>query len=575
MLKDDKEITDAKVIEEIPSVQSETAVEPEPEKLSPQASAFQTNGFGGSTSNYQTLFTFSYTGEKNPGEMGVAKRYQINHTMLRARSWQAFLDSDMFQAIIKKFTRWVIGAGLKIQAQPVMEILEAEGISLNEKAFIKMSEARFRLYCDSKTASFSGQMTLHEAASEAYKNAITGGDVLVIMRVENGRLNNELIDGDHIFTPLMGTRDMQSALNRGNKIKRGVELDARGRHIAYFIRNTENKFERVPARDEQGNLVSFLVYGMKYRLDNDRGIPIMSAGLEVIKKLDRYKEAAVGAAEERAKIPYFIEHDLGGTGESPFNAKMGSSVNLNQIPGGADSIQAGQKAADLIAATTAKQAYNLPPGATIKSPESKMEAEYTPFFMTNFQVFCAAAEIPVEVALSKYDSSFSASRAALKEFEHTLKTDRKGFALNFYDRIYRRWILLEDARGKIEAPGLFEAFRDKDEITLEAYTKTRFIGANVPHIDPLKEVKAEREKLGALGKDLPLTTVAQSTEALGEGDYDSNIVVFSEEVKEKEKLMPTPEPIEPEGNGNSDGVIDLIESDGNIVIVAEENKNLR
>jgi len=555
-MKADKKITDAKVIEETISVQSETAVEPEPESqaadhLSPKASVFQTNGFDGSTSNHHHLFTFSYTGEKNPGEMGVAKRYRINHTMLRARSWQAFLDSDMFQAIIKKFTRWVIGGGLKIQAQPVMDILRAEGIDLDEKVFVKMSEARFRLYCDSKTASYNSEMTLHEMAFEAYKNAITGGDVLVIQRVEDGRLTIDLIDGDHVFTPFMGTRDMLSAVNRGHKIKHGVEVDARGRHVAYFIRNIENKFERVPARDDQGNLVSFLVYGLKYRLDNIRGIPIMSAGLEVIKKLDRYKEAAVGAAEERAKIPYFIEHDLGATGENPLLAKVRTSVNLNQIPGGASSVQAGQKAADLIAATTAKQAYNLPPGATIKSPESKMEADYGPFFMTNFQVFCAAAEIPVEVALSKYDSSFSASRAALKEFEHTLKTDRKGFSLNFYDRIYRRWILLEDARGKIDAPGLFEAFRDKDHMTFEAYTKTKFIGANVPHIDPLKEAKAEREKLGALGKDLPLTTADQATEALGEGDFDSNMVVFTQEVEAKEELMPTPEPIEPDVN--SDG----------------------
>jgi len=524
------------------AVQDEDVVPIEAVVPSVQAGVFSTGGFDNSGFNDQHLFTFSYTGEKNPGEMGAIKRYRINYRALRARSWQAFLDSDAAQAVMKKFTSWIIGGGLKIQANPVTGILADNGITVPD-GMIKQIEDRFRLYSDSKTASFDNQMTLHQLAFEAEKNTTVAGDVLAIMRVEKGRLTTQLVDGDHVFTPMIGSKELLVAKNNGNRIKHGVELDKNNRHVAYFVRLSDGTFERVVASDPRGRQQAFLIYGTRYRLDNVRGIPLMSAGLEVIKKLDRYKEAAVGGAEERAKIALFIEHDMGGTGENPFTKNIRSSLNLNKdIPGAnADVSQHGQKAAELIAATTQKQAFNLPPGATIKAPSSDMELGFNEFFMTNFQVFCAAVEIPIEVALSKYDSNFSASRAALKEWEHTIFTKRKDFVIGFYEEIYRRWFLLENQRGDIEAPGLFESFR-RDRMLFEAYTKARFIGANVPHIDPLKEVKAVRAKLGALGKDIPLTTADQATEELSEGDFDSNMIIFSEELKTKETLIPTPEP---------------------------------
>ncbi len=85
----------------------------------------------------------------------------------------------------------------------------------------------------------------------------------------------------------------------------------------------------------------------------------------------------------------------------------------------------------------------------------------------------------------------------------------------------------------------------------ESYEKMRMTGPHFPHIDPLKEVKAEREKLGALGKNIPLTTAELATEALGGGDSDSNIEQFSDEVKTAEsfglveKPKPAPQPPQP------------------------------
>jgi len=91
---------------------------------------------------------------------------------------------------------------------------------------------------------------------------------------------------------------------------------------------------------------------------------------------------------------------------------------------------------------------------------------------------------------------------------------------------------LEVLNKNISAPGYFTAMLAGDQMTMDAYKAGRFIGANVPHIDPLKEVEAERAKLGPLADQLPLTTVEKSTETLGGGDSENNIKKFSKELDE-------------------------------------------
>ena len=86
---------------------------------------------------------------------------------------------------------------------------------------------------------------------------------------------------------------------------------------------------------------------------------------------------------------------------------------------------------------------------------------------------------------------------------------------------------------------------------MEAYSNARFTGPLFPHIDPLKEVKAEREKLGTLAAHIPLTTVEAATEFLMSGDSDSNAYQFAEELKQAKELgLEAVEKMIPENNVN-------------------------
>jgi len=503
------------------------------------------------------LFSVSYDGEKNPGQIGTIKKYYPNYRALRNRGWQAFLDSEVVQALIKKHTKWNVGKGLRLQAKPMEEILASEGASIDRPTWVRNVEQRWKIFGQMKSTSYDNQMTLHGLAKECQKNTLTAGDMLVILRVIDEQLTVQLVDADHIYTPWTGQKEQVAAVERGNTIRDGVELDERDRHVAYYVRTSQTRFERIPAKDDDGMLQAWLVYGSRYRQNSVRGIPIVSAVLETVAKLDRYKEAAVSGAEQRAKLAYFIEHGPESNEENPLTDQIKQSLSLNSTIEGAkdDSYTAGVRTAANITSMTDSLAINMPKGSTINSVSSDMEMSFKEFYMTVLNVVATAVEIPLEVLLSKYDSNFSASRAALKEWEHTLVDARAYFSEQFYKPIYQYWLYIEDLKNKVRSPRLLNAVEAQNETVIEAYSNARWIGSNVPHIDPVKEAKAEREKLGPEGAHVPLTTPSQAAEALGEGDYEEIAEQFIEEIE----LVPKTEPVVPttgEGGGEGEGESD-------------------
>jgi capsid protein len=487
-----------------------------------------------------------YTGEKTPGEMGAAKDYMLEYNQLRIRSWQSFLESEITQTVIGKYCSWVIGTGLYVQSEPEQYVLAQEGISNIDPEFINNVNTRFNLWVSSRHSDAAGMFPINELGFEAYKNAIIGGDVLVINYPTNGNVNQQIIDGAHVMSPDTNSEYWKLAQARGNRIEYGVEIGQNNEHVAYYVRGVNNKFYRVERIGaNSGRLMAYLVYGNRYRLDNVRGLPLISAVLETLRKLDRYKEATVGGEEERQKIAFTIEHGADSTGENPFLAKLEQAKLLGMQEAPETKADAEyEAAATKVATTTNKQAINLPIGAKAVFHESKMTGGFKDFYTTNIQFVCAAVGIPYEVALAMYNSNYSASRAAIKEWEHTLKTNRQKFAAQYYQPFYNLWLEMQILSGKINAPGYIKAFADNNIMAIEAYQSAKWMGENVPHIDPLKEVMAERLKLG--DDFTPLTDYDQASERLASGDFNQNITKVKKQKEHVKKelgdLQPKPTP---------------------------------
>lgn len=493
----------------------------------------------------RVLYTHSFNGEKNFGEIGPIKSYLPDYGALRARSWQAYLESEIAQIAINRFVTWVIGEGLKLQSEPEQKVLAAAGINVDRNKFSEIVEAYYSIYADSRYADHARMSTKNELAREALKNALIGGDVLVVLRMEETGPTIQLIDGFHVRYPYGGNEISAPILKNGNRIEHGIELSPSNEHIAYYVakRGYTNEYERIPARaEESGLLMAFMVYGLRYRLDNHRGLPLLSVVLETIKKLERYKEATVGSAEERQKIAYFIEHGIASSEIDPNIQQLarlhGDDPDKNPVD------DFGNEMAAKITATTNKQAFNLGLDQTIKALESKNELYFKDFYTVNMDIVYACVGIPPNVAMGKYDDNFSASRAAIQDWAHTLKVTRKLFSNAFEKPVYSFWMHMAIFQGAIQAAGFLKAFLQGSWMIIESYLRARFVGTNVPHIDPLKEVEAVRLKLGDTGASLPLTTLEAATEELGGGGSDENMEQYAKELEESKKLgieVPVPE----------------------------------
>jgi capsid protein len=516
---------------------------------------------------YQGDYTYGHSypvinkdwdGEKTLGELGIIVRDIPNYEKLRLRSYHAYATIDTVKIIASKFFNWVIGVGLKLQVEPNRIVLESEGI-FNDKSvyakFQKNVEARFMVYSNSKECDYLKEKNLHELALDAFQGMFLGGDMLVIARFDNNGINLQLLSGEHVCNPGLEGNYYTEAKKNGNFIEHGIEIDKRGAHVAYFVSlkqkdYTIEKFERIPAKGAKtGKRLAWLISGKKICSDHLRGVPAMSQSLEKINKLDRYVEAAVTNAEQGAKIVYSIEHQEFSTGENPLDQALARKRNpgILQTDNGTEDTRnvLANGLANTITQTTGGQTYNMPNGSSLKAFDSKIETNFNDFHSTIFKQISAGVEVPPEVAMQEFNSNYSASRAAINSFGYIILINRQKFANDFYIPFYKLWLEWQILNNKIDAPGYIENIGNF--MVTESYTQCRFTGKNMPHIDPLKEIKAVREMLGIDGAT-PLISREQAVEMLNAGQWDENFMKSLEE----EGVFPAAkvEPLKPIQNAN-------------------------
>lgn len=507
---------------------------------------------------YRDIGTYSYNGEKNVDGVGPMIDYRLDFNGLAIRGWQAMLESDKAQIAIKRLMTWIIGNGLKPQVEPVISVLEDEGIKIDKVKFAKSVEDRWNLFRNSKNASHDGMKNLNELEIEAEKNSSVAGDMLVIIRYKKGHLNVQHIDRMNVQSPYYGSEYFPQALANGNCIIDGVEINDKRQHIAYYVRtyaltsNIDNlfeyKFERIPARDPKTGLTrAFLYYGDQHRINNLRGIPVIASCIEKLKKMEEYSDAALDQAKEASKVSYQQVHELNAEGKSSWSNNTVRGYNKGDTTRSAVSLPVtddGVTTNNTMNVTSIGTAYNNPPGSKIEMLSNENPIYFKDFNETHSNEFFAVMGIPPNVAMGLYNDSYSASRASQMDWLHILLTKREHHKVGYLDYIYAVWLDVKILEGVIQAPGYLLARTRGNDTVLQAYRKLRFIGINPPHIDPLKEVQAARLTLGTSFDHAPLDDMESVVERLGNGNNLENIEQSADELKMVNSLGIKPIPME-------------------------------
>lgn len=531
------------------------------------------------------FFGNAFSGQTISGGMDLPEVTTLDYFTLRERSWSAMAKDELASMIIRRLVLFVSGTGLKLQAEPMFDYLEHYNIKYSEESrrgFVKFIEESYRLQSKSKIMSnTSKEKTLHRLISTAFFNAIVGGDVLVILNVIDGYAKIQLVDGANISDPSFLGNSSESGIDvifngnkttrkipPGNKIKNGVEIDKDGCHVGYYVMQFSEtpSFSNIdiskitpvfiPAYGEEtGRRTAWMLYGNEYRLGETRGMPILGVTLEKAQLLRRYSRAEVMNAEISAKIVGFIQHEESSTGLNPMQPRV---VNRNRngvapvIEQGYSKLS-GDEIAQNFTKMTGGQFVNGGRGQKLVTFDTaRPPANYGEFYDSNAKYICAALDVPWEVALMVFTNNFSASRMAAKLFEGgALAKWRQELNDNMYRPHYNMFFTLVVLQNNLRAPKYFESLMNNNQLIIDAYSNSRFIGKAMPHVDPLKEAKTITE----LMKNGVRSMTAMVEETYGE-DYEDTIPAIAKEneLRLKNNIFPEDSESQNEGRNNNDNM---------------------
>lgn len=450
-----------------------------------------------------------------------------NLPLLRKRSRSLIMTAPIAKSAIRRNLVNVVGSGLRPKPSIDFERLNLSPEAADE--WKKRTELEFSLWAESKHCDVTKVNDFYDLQQIALLSALANGDACALLEYDKPTkylpygLRLHMIESDRVCTPNSNgnTVNLNSKAENGNRIYNGVEIDSKGAVVAYHIcttypsskLQTEKKWYRIKAYgDKTGNANVLMVFETE-RADQYRGVPYLAPVIESLKQLTRYSEAELMAAVINGFFTVFIKTDSN-TGELPFGGI--------EDEGNKSSSSSGD--------------YKLGPGAinvlgeneSIEIADSKRPSQNFDAFVTSMSKFIGAAlDIPEEVLSLRFNSSYSAARAALLEAWKAFRMKRTWLVKDFCQPVYELWLTEAVAIGRIKAPGFF-----LDPAIKKAWCGCEWNGPSPGMIDPVKEISAAEKRI-----DLCISTGEREAMELTGTDFDKNVAQIA---KEKKKMQQIP-----------------------------------
>jgi len=432
------------------------------------------------------LLSEIFTGEKYPGGLNSSALdfFYIDYWSLRRRSYKLFTENRYAKGLINRLLTNEIHRGLTLESTTNGGVLGLSDEEVND--LTDDIEAKFDIWADNKElVSHDEQSNFGQLQINIRKAALLSGDVLIVLRQHPvSKLPViELLDGYHIRTPLeKKTR---------NKIRHGVELDDKGRHVAYYVQDNSDisgiKSVRIPAQGARtGRRVAWMVYGSKIKIDDVRGMPALGVLLQGLKELDRYSDAEQRAAVLNAVQAYFIKKSGDKLGRPPgagatrrdtviADSGSGSGSHTYHI----DKYLPGVVMEDLPAGHEPVSFSTVRPNVNYRVFEEAMMAS-----------FAWCLEIPPNIYRLAFSSNYSASGAEINELKLYLDKARWLQSSDVNKPFYREWFVSATLAGYISIPGFLEVWRNPAKfLELGAWLSSEWSGAIKPSLRRNDDIK--------------------------------------------------------------------------------------
>lgn len=439
-------------------------------------------GYGEAGAGYNKRATKSFIARSG----SPAEDINQNNYTLRQRSRMLYMAAPVATAALKRQRTNVVGNGLRLKSA-----IDRKTLGMTEEQadeWERITETEFALWADEKGAcDATGMNDFYSIQQLCMLSWPMSGDCFVLLKhydrteMQPYSLRLHVIEADRIRTPSNGLNISPifttGRAENGNRIFDGVEVDSSGKAVAYYVANTypfqqiivPTEFVRVEAYGEQTGLPNILHIMDSERPDQYRGVPYLAQVIEPLLQMRRYTESELMAAVVQSFYTAFIKTNAGANDMS-YNEAVGPELSRdpNEYEMGPGTINI------------------MEPGEEVQfSTPTHPNAGFDAFIKCMCEQVGAALEIPADLLLMSFNSSYSASRAALLEAWKAFKMRREWIVKDLCMPVYKAWMFEAVALGRISAPGFLS-----DPAVQKAYLKSQWIGPSQGQLDPTKEVQA-------------------------------------------------------------------------------------
>lgn len=428
------------------------------------------------------------------------------------RSRVLYMSAPIATAAIHQRVSSVVGRGLRLHSLPDYERLGKDAAWARD--WSRKVESEFDLWArDRFQVDVAGINNFYEFTAQAYNSMLQSGDSFVLFRqggtslLRPYSLRLQLVEADRIATPTAANTNKDTVYvpfsrnvycltdpETGNKIFDGVEVTKSGRAVAYHIAScypaagSDLSFERIEALGRTTGRPNILHLMVTERPEQLRGVPMLAKVIEPILQLSRYLNNEVQAALLETYFTLYVTTDDAG---SPL---FGSSATPPPVEGEENDDEEEEEE------ERAKELEPFPGVVRFLRANEKINSVQPTRPNSQFSAFCemvtafvgSSIQIPKEILLQMFNSSYSASRAALQCHWQKTMEEREIVKADLCSPVFEEWFCEAVSRGRIEAPGLFD-----DPAIYRAYTRHDWVGSTMPQLDPEKEAKAANLWIGA------------------------------------------------------------------------------
>lgn len=360
-----------------------------------------------------------------------------------------------------------------------------------------------------------------------FRSVLESGDVFVLLRYIERPGNPyglalQVIEGDRVCNPggiRDGGRILLAGGKLGNKVVAGVEMDNDGAPVAYHVLKQHpgeigggaaREWDRIPAYGSATGERVMLHLFRRLRPGQTRGEPFLASVIETFKQLDRYTEAEIAAAVVSAFLTVFIK------------STSGEGLDLSDTAN-----ETGARSSDKDIKLAPAAVFTLADDEAIETVDPKRpNSGFAPFVDAVLCQAGARLEIPFELLIKHFTSSYSAARASLLEAWKFFRSRRDWLAWNFCQPVYCALITEAVATERLTAAGFFA-----DPLIKRAWTEAEWTGPPPGQIDPESEINAAQARV-----DMGVSTLQEETAALTGGDWETK---HAQRVKERRMRLDT------------------------------------